>query len=846
MKRITILLLSVFLLLTACSYQQATSNPASKRYQGLNLDASKSYVMGQILIGYSEGQNPAELAKLVNASLLEDFKPLKIALLQLPKNISVAKAEGVFSRSSQVRYATANKVSKLEPEPSVINTNSSAIDSLGIKIEGDPDFGKQWMHRQMKTEAAWALGATGKGIRIGIHDDFMDHRHPDLVDNVAYPGYYGTTGEIICPTTPHNLVGKHGSSVAGTAAAAANSIGGRGVAYEASLIPLPIDDPETGDLTSLGSIRSALFAARGPAIFGLEVPENCGSATPPEGRPFVDVVNMSWGLGQYDPVIKDTMDFMLSWGIVLVTSAGNTPTTGVANPAWTPGLITVAATQPNNDRTNFSNRGKHLTVAAPGEHIWVTTTRACILNKTACTDADTDYTFINGTSFSSPATAGAVALILSAVAERDTDGKITSIPLDAAQVRNILTSTAQDIQNDGYDDDLGWGIVDAEAAVKAALAIKADDSRASKPGSFVRVTVTDEKTGTGLPKTGVSLIPLDASGKATGPVLSTQTTGDGIFQDAGNANFFAIDSGKYKVVVSGPIGIDGIAPGRAAGIIDVPPTPGGLVGIPIKLNVALPTDAYEPNGTLAEATAVMVGKSYKGIIYDGEGKDVDVYALAVETGKDYYLNVETLSGSGNFEMTVFKADGSTVIAVNKKNAFTDDPLVSFKAAASETVYILIKDEDGNESPFNAYALDIAVLAGKETEPNGTATIADTKISNVKVAGANTVALGNAIEASIGSEGDVDIYAIELTKDSVLVVDAETTESGKPDTMMFLYDSGGNEVAANDDFTGRESRMSYKVETSGKHYIVVTAWDGSNPDNSTQGNYSLSITELDIP
>ena len=200
----------------------------------------------------------------------------------------------------------------------------------------------------------------------------MDFNHPDLKANVAFPGFYGTTATIICPDTPYNGVGEHGTEVAGTAAAAPDAVvGNRGVAYEAQIVPLSIDDPDTGALTTTGIVLAGLYAVLGPEGLGLDVPTGCQTGTPPtDGGPYVDIVNMSWGGSFYDQVTKDVMDFMLMNGVVLITSAGNTPTTGYAEPAWLPGLISVAATEANNQRTNFSNRGRHLTVAAPGrEHL---------------------------------------------------------------------------------------------------------------------------------------------------------------------------------------------------------------------------------------------------------------------------------------------------------------------------------------------------------------------------------------------------------------------------------------------------------------------------------------------
>ena len=280
----------------------------------------------------------------------------------------------------------------------------------------------------MNSLEAWDEGVTGDGIRIGIHDDFIDHRHPDLVGNMFYPGFDGfkanellADGESfdsafedaqITPETPHDGTGNHGTSVAGTAAAVSNDIGGLGTAYGASIVPLAISEPENGGLVDTAIINSAVFAVIGPDL--QPGGDDRAPGTDPETGPYVHVLNMSWGSDFYSQAIKDTMDFMLASGIVLVTSAGNTPTEGPSFPAWTPGLINVAATTAQDERTSFSNRGLHIDVAAPGENIWVPTTRGCIYatpDGSSC-EGENAYTYINGTSFSSPATAGAAALVL--------------------------------------------------------------------------------------------------------------------------------------------------------------------------------------------------------------------------------------------------------------------------------------------------------------------------------------------------------------------------------------------------------------------------------------------------
>ena len=827
-------------LLAACSTGLRAPAPANPHGDGPRVDAGGNYIEGQVIVGYAAGASADSLAAWLGGQVLQDWTPVRIAVIALPERLTVEKAVGLLARRPGVRYAEPNRVyPKVEPEPAV---NPTGVDAMGLY--SDPDFYKQWMHRQMNTEAAWAEGVTGAGVRIGIHDDFVDHRHPDLVGNIAYPGFYGTTAELICPDTPHNGLGTHGSSVAGTAAGVANRIGGRGIAYEASIVPIAIDHPTEGFLTSVGIINGALFAALGPEALGIPVPEGCGGYTPPDGRPYVDIVNMSWGGGVYSQATKDVMDFMLAYGVVLVTSAGNTPTTGFAEPAWFPGLITVAATQANGHRTDFSNRGVHLDVAAPGQNIWVPTTRHCILidpTGASCTGDEADYTYIGGTSFSSPATAGAAALVLQAAGGAGT--------LDARQVRAILSETANDANADeypGFDQDLGWGIVDAGAAVAKALAIRAGDEDAPAPAANLDIYVTDANTGTPLPLTGAALQPVDADDQplTDRPILLSQTTGSGVFSDAGWASFYQIDPGRYAVFVSGPHWKKtGIVPGLAAGVITVP---SGNWQLPIELDVQLPTDPYEPNDDTGSATPVSVGMTYKGILYADGGGDVDYYALPVTSGTSYYVNSETLSGSADLVLTVLDSDGSTVIAQNDNNQdFSKDALVTFTAAADATYYLKVEDGGNGNSPFNAYALDIATGTVAESEPNGAASVSGTAITGVDLTDAQSVALGSVVAASLDPSGDDDIFAVTLTAGATLVVDAETASNGVPDTMVAVYDAGGTQLAFNDDFTGRESRLEFEPGADGTYYVLVTAWDGDGPDGTT-GDYTLSLTTLDTP
>lgn len=69
----------------------------------------------------------------------------------------------------------------------------------------------------------------------------------------------------------------------------------------------------------------------------------------------------------------------------------------------------------------------------------------------------TDWDTVNGTSFAAPYVAGAAALVLS-----------VDPSLSRDQVLGLLETTALDLGDPGFDPQFGWGLIDADAATRAA------------------------------------------------------------------------------------------------------------------------------------------------------------------------------------------------------------------------------------------------------------------------------------------------------------------------------------------------------------------------------------------
>lgn len=820
--------LAVTLLLASCSQGGLTpalrgNGPAANLPSTFVLDPTRSFVAGQLVIGLNDGQSAAAVAELIGAGVLSELSELNAAVLSLPAGLSPAKAMRVLAGSGKLRYAEPNYLMRT-PEKSG-NTPKGGLDA-GLSTQAaqdaslnDPQLGKQWFLGNMGVYKAWET-ATGKGIRIGVADEDIDRNHPDLKANMSFPGFDSPNQTLITAATPYDGIGEHGTLVAGTAAAVGNNgVGGAGVAYQASIVPLTITHDPAG-ATSADSARAFIWAVNGPDG---KAPGAAGDSDTPAGhKGFVDIVNYSFGGNFYSQIDKEAIDYMLGRGVVFVTSAGNDPSTGPHSPAFVPGVIAVAATTPRNTRTDFSDRGDHLSVAAPGENIWTTSVRTDTTNPN-----EANYEYISGTSFSSPATAGAAALILQASAEKNADGSVKTITLTPGQVRHILEDTA--LKTGGaYSLDTGNGVVRADAAVLRATQNAA--ATVEKGVSVALQFVAESDPTLGIPLVGVTL----SGGKRPEQLLYAQSSaGEGLFP-TGRVNFREIDAGSYQIYASGP---RTVIAGGTPGVFSAPFSlaPGKALGTVVKIPVTFPTDISEPNDTPATATPIKYGDVKDGVL---NAADTDVFSFSGTAGETAFINTLTVSGSPDSKIQVLDAAGKVLAENSSQRKGTTDAALDFPVPATGTYYISVTDENGG-NPFNAYAISLSRLVGKESEPNGSATVNGEKFSNLVFTGANALGFGEAKDAAIDPEGDVDIYTFTGTGGQKIVADINAAESGKPDGVMSLYQAGDPvALQAIDDTNTQDPTVEYTLKASGTYYLVVSAFTSSR--GTSKGSYRVSL------
>ncbi|MBB6098939.1 hypothetical protein HNR42_002374 [Deinobacterium chartae] len=806
------------LLLAACGQPPLNAGTDPTPRSTYPLAEGGKYLEGQIVVGLEEGTSAQQIASALGGTVIKEIGHLRAAVIALPRRGTVQKAVKSLTRVEGVRYAEPNYfLPKPKVQYSGLEANSPQEPTLGARAVNlnDPQIGKQWFLDNMGVKNAWST-ATGKGIRIGISDEDIDRTHPDLAANMVYPGYDAPKDQLITPDTPYDGIGDHGTPVAGTAAAVGNNgIGGAGVAYEAGIVPLTITHDPAG-ATVVDSVLTWLFAVNGPDGIA---PGATGDTDTPAGRKgYVDVINYSFGGENYSQLQKEGIDYVLGRGVVFVTSAGNTPTNAPASPAWVPGVINVAATTPRNERTGFSNRGNHLTVGAPGENIWVTARRT----GAAAERNEPTYQYINGTSFSSPATAGTVALILQAAAEKNPDGSIRAINLTPAQVRHILEGTAHN-PSGTFSQDYGHGIVRTDAAVTRSGQDAANTVEKGVTVQFRFVLNSDNSVG--IPLVGATLRAQN------GQLLYAQSaTGDALYP-AGLAAFTEVDAGTYELYASGPrTAVAGGEPQKVWATINL--QPGDRTGYLVPFDLQLPEDPNEPNNAPGQASPIGMGRFETGVLPSG---DQDHYTFSGAEGETVFINAQKVSGSANLKLTLLTA-GGTVVATNSsyRQGATDAAIeVSLPSAGN---YVIRVESENAGNPFNTYTVSLTrQVAFNETEPNGSATISGGNFSNLNTTGAQDLQVGTSLDASLGANNDVDVYRISGNAGQRLLVDLNVASAGKPDTLLAVFDANGNVIALNDDANNQDSTLDLTLPGTGTYYVAVGAYGAGS-----SGAYRLSV------
>jgi filamentous hemagglutinin family protein len=253
----------------------------------------------------------------------------------------------------------------------------------------------------------------GANVPIAVIDSEIDVTHPDLVGVVAQR--FSAVGGA--PEKPHS----HGTGMAGAIAARQKVLG---TAPAARLLAVHAFS------SNAANAESTTFNI----LKGIDWAVGQGAR----------VINMSFA-GPKDPSLARAIKLAYDRGIVPVAAAGNA---GAKSPPLFPGadpfVIAVTATDVADKLFTGANRGKYISVAAPGVDILVPA-------------PENNYQLTTGTSVAAAEVSGIVALLL------ERNPKLTP-----ADIRRILTASARRLGSADRDDDFGSGLIDPLKALQLA------------------------------------------------------------------------------------------------------------------------------------------------------------------------------------------------------------------------------------------------------------------------------------------------------------------------------------------------------------------------------------------
>lgn len=326
-------------------------------------------VPNELLVKFRPGTPAAARAAVhhaVGGMVCGRVLALDVDVVALPPGMQPPQAAATYARSAAVQYA--------EPEP--VFTPAS--------IPNDPDFAQQWGLTKIQAPRAWDVALGSADVSIAILDSGIDPSHEDLAAKIVASQNFSSS------STVDDFYG-HGTHLAGIAAAITNNgVGIAGVGANCTLMNVKVDRDEDGAASAAWVSQGIIWAADAGAR----------------------VICMSFGSPNSSQTVADAIDYAWNAGAVLVASAGNSNSTAPNYPAAYPECISVAATDPSDQKEARSNFGSWVDVAAPGSRIFSTLpTHSFRLQQTD--GLPLSYGTLSGTSQATAFVAGLAGLVWS-------------------------------------------------------------------------------------------------------------------------------------------------------------------------------------------------------------------------------------------------------------------------------------------------------------------------------------------------------------------------------------------------------------------------------------------------
>jgi len=320
------------------------------------------------------------------------------------KNIDVLRKDKLKLADTFVltipRSKTSDLINKFAKDKNIEYVEEDHV-AKALEVPNDPYYPQQWGLDKIKASLAFDVTHGSAGVNIAIVDTGVSGDHPDLSSKISKAADCTLS---FCESVSSFDDNGHGTHVAGIAASGTNNnIGIAGTGYNTSLISVKVLDSSGSGYYSWvanGIIWAADHGAR--------------------------VINLSLGGSSSSFTLSNAVDYAWGKGVVIVAASGNSNSSRRLYPAYYSQVISVAATDQNDQKAWFSSYGSWVKIAAPGVDIFSTYNNG-------------DYATLSGTSMATPFVSGVAGLVFG----QHPDWTNT-------QVRNKLEASADKISGTGF------------------------------------------------------------------------------------------------------------------------------------------------------------------------------------------------------------------------------------------------------------------------------------------------------------------------------------------------------------------------------------------------------------
>ena len=366
-------------------------------------------------------------------------------------------------RSNILGYADIEVPADVKVEDYVVKLkNSKMFEGVYYNTYGEMDMypndvefdvQEECYYQFINMQDAWDYSTGSSSVKVAVLDSKVAFDHPDLGT--------GSNGNLLLPSgwsygsaaSPHY----HGTMVTGIIGAKTNNgtgisgVAGGNNSHGATVIPYCVttgsDENQKPDFSV---VDDAILAAVGSGA---------------------KIINMSFSTIGHEgihPSVDAAIEYAYNQGVVFVASSGNS-NSSVKYPANHPKVIAVGSGFVLSGRSSFSCYGNEIEIVAPG-----------VFNMSTTVTTEGVYTYEGdiGTSFSAPIVSGVVALLFS-----------INSNLTPSEIRNILHKTASkhagySYDNNGWCDQIGYGVINARAALSLASLSISGPRVASSPAVY--------------------------------------------------------------------------------------------------------------------------------------------------------------------------------------------------------------------------------------------------------------------------------------------------------------------------------------------------------------------------